>query len=275
VSRSRAPNDGNKPALKPKEDSHDMEDKEIVFDDVSKRFDHGKAVSGLTFSARAGELVAIVGKTGSGKSTAFNMIMGLMRPTSGSVRIKGRDPYAEFEWFRGKLAVVFQDDRLLPWRTALGNVCLGLEFAGVAKEKRVESARQWLERLGLGGRENSYPYQLSGGMRQRVSIARAFALDPSIILCDEAFSALDELTAENLRREFVDLVRRYNKTGVFITHSIPEALEMGERVLVFRTPGHVTREVSVPGELTAEEIEEYRAEIRKAMADTDEERATA
>lgn len=258
------------------EDGKSTSAEEIVFRDVVKRFgrDGQYAVRGLTFSVRNGELVAIVGRTGCGKSTAFNLIMGLIRPTSGSVLVKGHDPSTDFRWFRGKIAVVFQDDRLMPWRTALENVCLGLEFVGMAKEQRAEIARRWLQSLGLEGYEDAYPYQLSGGMKQRVSIARGFAVDPDIILCDESFSALDELTAENLRKEFVDLVHQYGKTGVFITHSIPEALSIGERVLVFRAPGHVAEEIAVPESLEPNELEEYREQIRQSMDDSDAEEAT-
>lgn len=242
----------------------------IVFDSVSKTFDgHGTgewAVNDLTFTVNRGEMVAIVGQTGCGKSTAFNLLLGLFPPTRGQVRVADHDPHEEFDWFKGQVAVVFQDDRLLPWRSAEDNAALGLEYQGVPKAERRSIAREWLRRLGLEGRENAYPYQLSGGMRQRVGIARCFATNPSIILCDESFSALDELTAEKLRREFISLVAQEGKTGVFITHSIEEALLMGHRVLVFRAPGHVAAEIVVPPDLDAAGMAEYRERVRKAMA---------
>ena len=253
--------------------TRDMSDSEhlaVSFDDVDKIFQgpdgEVAAVRDLSFSVAPGELVALVGQTGCGKSTAFNLLVGLFPPSSGKVRLQGYDPYDDFDKLKGRVAVVFQDDRLLPWRTAQDNVALGLQYAGLSKTERREVARRWLARLGLEGREEAYPYQLSGGMRQRVGIARCFALDPTIILCDESFSALDELTADQLREEFVKLVREEGKTGVFITHSIEEALTMGERVLVFRAPGHVSAEVAVPEELESEELSRYRALVRRAMA---------
>lgn len=242
----------------------------VVFEKVSKQFDgkanaQGYAVRDLSFSVKKGEMVAIVGKTGCGKSTAFNLLTGLIRPTSGKVRVLGKDPFENFGWFRGRFGIVFQSDRLLPWRTALENVCMGLEILGTPHQERVNIAREWLERLGLGGYENAYPYALSGGMKQRVSIARAFAVNPDIVLCDEAFSALDELTANVLRAEFRDLVRRHEKTGLFITHSIHEALTLGQRILVFRKPGHVALELQVPQPLDSQQAERLKAEILKAM----------
>ena len=242
----------------------------VSFDDVDKIFQgpdgEVAAVKDLSFSVAPGELVALVGQTGCGKSTAFNLLVGLFPPTSGEVRLQGFDPYDDFDELKGRVAVVFQDDRLLPWRTAQDNVALGLQYAGLSKTERRDIARRWLARLGLEGREEAYPYQLSGGMRQRVGIARCFALDPNIILCDESFSALDELTADQLRDEFVKLVREEGKTGVFITHSIEEALTMGERVLVFRAPGHVSAEIAVPEQLDSAELSRYRALVRRAMA---------
>jgi NitT/TauT family transport system ATP-binding protein len=157
--------------------------------------------------------------TGCGKSTTFNLILGLVPPSEGQVRVNGRDPHADFDWFRRRIAVVFQDSRLLPWRTAVQNVHAGMKFAGIPKGEWDGRARSWLSRLGLAGRESAYPHELSGGQRQRVAIARAFSVDPDIILCDESFSALDEVTARAFHQEFVELVRGNGKTGVVITHS--------------------------------------------------------
>jgi NitT/TauT family transport system ATP-binding protein len=130
----------------------------------------------------------------------------------------------------------------MPWRTALDNVLLGLQVLDTDPKQAEETARGWLARLGLTGHENDYPHALSGGMRQRVSIARAFAVDPEILLCDEPFSALDEMTARDLRAEFVRLVRQSSKTAVFITHQINEAMEIGDRVLVFHRPARIAYE---------------------------------
>src|SRR5258707_5576043 len=185
----------------------------IHLDHVSKIF--GKegvdasygAVDDLNLDVRAGQMLALLGKTGCGKSTIFNMIAGLTEPTSGTVRVSGRDPFADFDSFRGRIAIVFQNDRLLPWRSAIQNVELGLEMLDLPAPERRATAQLWLTKLGLAGHENDFPHALSGGMRQRVSIARAFATNANILLCDEPFSALDESTAGRLRAEFVLLVK--------------------------------------------------------------------
>src|ERR1700704_85816 len=223
-------------------------DAAIHLDKVSKVFGKEgadasyRAVNELNLDVRPGQMLALLGKTGCGKSTIFNMIAGLTEPTSGTVRVMGRDPFADFDSFRGGIAIVFQNDRLLPWRTAIQNVELGLEMLDTPPAERRATAQLWLTKLGLAGHENDYPHALSGGMRQRVSIARAFAVDPEILLCDEPFSALDEMTAKDLRTEFVRLVRQSNKTAIFITHQIGEAMEIGDRVLVFQRPAQIAYE---------------------------------
>jgi NitT/TauT family transport system ATP-binding protein len=220
----------------------------IRFKNVSKAFmrPDGRgdfvAVDQLSFEIAKGEIVAVVGKTGCGKSTMFNIVAGLIEPTSGEAQVIGHDPFREFGYFRGKIGIVFQNDRLMPWRSALDNVRLGLQILDTDPKQADETARRWLARLGLAGHENDYPHALSGGMRQRVSIARAFAVDPKILLCDEPFSSLDEMTARDLRAEFVRLVRQSNKTAVFITHQINEAMEIGDRVLVFHRPARIAYE---------------------------------
>jgi NitT/TauT family transport system ATP-binding protein len=225
----------------------------IRFDDVTKVFPRGNgqgdllAVDRLSFAVQPGEIVAVLGKTGCGKSTMFNLIAGLIEPTAGKVEVSGHDPFREFAFFRGKIGIVFQNDRLMPWRTALANVLLGLEILGSEPERSNTVARGWLERLGLGGHENDYPHALSGGMRQRISLARAFAVEPDLLLCDEPFSALDEMTARDLRAEFVRLVRQNGKTAVFITHHIAEAMEIGDRILVCHRPARIAFEARMNG----------------------------
>jgi NitT/TauT family transport system ATP-binding protein len=240
-----------------------MADPIIRFRSVAKRFvdKDGRespefAVRDLSFVVAPGEIVAVVGRTGCGKSTMFNLLAGLIEPTAGTVEVHGHDPFRDFDWFRGRIAVVFQNDRLLPWRNALQNVAYGLEINSVTEVERLRVAREWLQRLGLKGYEEAFPHALSGGMRQRVSIARAFAVNPEILLCDEPFSALDELTGEKLRGEFVRLVRDNRKTSIFITHSINEALTLGERILVFQPPAYIAleahpRQASTEAERTA------------------------
>ena len=247
---------------------------EIKFDRVTKAFLRDSrnrdnvlcAVDDISLEIHSGDIVALLGKTGCGKSTMFNMIAGLLDPSEGNVLVAGRDPFREFDWFRGKIAVVFQSDRLLPWRTAIANVELGLEMLDVPKETRREIAQHWLSKLGLSGHEKDYPHALSGGMRQRVSIARAFATDANLLLCDEPFSALDEMTGQRLREEFANLVRENKKTAVFITHSIDEALELGDRIVVLKRAAKIAYETRLGRDTPAEQRENIRSRIREVLA---------
>jgi NitT/TauT family transport system ATP-binding protein len=244
----------------------------ISLNQVSKSFGKSGAASSyvavdrLDLQIGRGQLLALLGKTGCGKSTIFNMIAGLTEPTSGDVTVDGRNPFREFDSFRGKMAIVFQGDRLLPWRTAVQNVELGLEMLDVPAEKRRETALRWLGTLGLRGHENDYPHALSGGMRQRVSIARAFATDANILLCDEPFSALDEMTGRTLRAEFVKLVRENGKTAVFITHSINEALEIGDRIVVLKRPANIAIDLPLTAATPVAEKEAMRHQIQSVLA---------
>lgn len=201
------------------------------------------AIEHLDLRFEPGEAVCVVGPTGCGKSTFFNILAGLETPTRGEVRIAGREPYADFDWFKGVIGVIFQEDRLLPWRTALENIELGLEVLGAAHGKRRAEARHWLVQMGLEGFEDAFPSELSGGMRQRVSMARALAVRPRILLLDEAFSRLDEITAARLRKMFADLAHTDDVTVILITHQLEEAIEFGERILVFGKPGKLLDEV--------------------------------
>ena len=244
----------------------------ISLNQVSKSFGKSGAASSyvavdrLDLQIGRGQLLALLGKTGCGKSTIFNMIAGLTEPTSGDVTVDGRNPFREFNSFRGKMAIVFQGDRLLPWRTAVQNVELGLEMLDVPADKRRETALRWLGTLGLRGHENDYPHALSGGMRQRVSIARAFATDANILLCDEPFSALDEMTGRTLRAEFVKLVRENGKTAVFITHSINEALEIGDRIVVLKRPANIAIDLPLTSATPVAEKEAMRHQIQSVLA---------
>jgi NitT/TauT family transport system ATP-binding protein len=244
----------------------------IQFKDVSKVFRRADgrgdfvAVDRLSFEIGKGEIVAVLGKTGCGKSTMFNIVAGLTEATSGNVQVLGQDPFRAFEYFRGKIGIVFQGDRLMPWRTALDNVLLGLQILDVDPKQAAETANGWLERLGLAGHENDYPHALSGGMRQRVSIARAFAVDPEILLCDEPFSSLDEMTARDLRAQFVRLVRENNKTAVFITHQINEAMEIGDRVLLFHRPARIAYEARIARDQSGDVRQGIRDEIMRVLS---------
>ena len=203
------------------------------------------AIDRLDFDVAQGERVAIVGQTGCGKSTFLNLLIGLEHPTEGRIAIGGRAPYDEFDHFRGVLAAVFQQDRLLPWRTALDNVRLPLELLGRDAHDQVSRARAWLARLGLERFERAYPHELSGGMRQRVALARAFVVEPSLLLADEAFGHLDEVTAAALRQTFVELASTVGNTAILVTHQLEEAIEIGVRILVFGRPGRLLADIDL------------------------------
>ncbi|MBB2202414.1 ABC transporter ATP-binding protein [Gluconacetobacter tumulisoli] len=195
---------------------------------------------------RSGEIVGLLGRSGSGKSTLLRIIAGLLPPTSGQVLWKGR----ELDGPVPGIAMVFQSFALFPWLTVQKNVELGLEAKGVPAAEREQLAENAIDLIGLGGYENAYPKELSGGMRQRVGLARALVVHPDLLLMDEPFSALDVLTAENLRTDLIELwaERRLPiKSVLLVTHNIEEAVLMCDRILVFSSnPGRVAHELSVP-----------------------------
>jgi len=203
---------------------------------------HLPVLDSVSFSVPSGEIVSIVGPNGSGKSTLLRVVAGLLRPDSGSVDIDGQlideaDP---------RVGLVFQEPRLLPWRRALDNVSFPLELAGVNSRLRRQRGEQLLELVGLGAFGGAYPHQLSGGMRQRVAIARALARDPSVLLLDEPFSALDALTRERFNLELLKLWQQTGTTIVLVTHSIPEAVFLSDRVIVLSPrPARVVAEVPI------------------------------
>lgn len=214
----------------------------VSLTDVTVRFGDVTAVEGLSFEVKTGERVAILGRTGAGKSTVLNLVVGNLAPASGQVRVVGLDPVRDADAMQGHLAMAFQSPRLLPWRTALDNVALGLEVLGVDKRERILRATQWLERVHLEDALDRYPMQLSGGMAQRVSLARAFAIEPDLVLLDESFSALDEVTSAALRRDFVELAEQASQSALIVTHNIQEAFEVGHRVLVMGRPAQCVGE---------------------------------
>jgi NitT/TauT family transport system ATP-binding protein len=203
------------------------------------------AIDRLDLDISPREVVAIVGQTGCGKSTFFDLMIGLDAPTEGSIRIGDKSPHSDFDHFRGKIATVFQQDRLLPWRSALDNARLPLELIGLPEPEQHKRALTWLERLGLGNFTNAYPHELSGGMRQRVAIARAFAVEPDILLADEAFGHLDEVTAAELRETFLRLARECGSTAILITHQLEEAISVGDRIVVFGKSAKLLADIHV------------------------------
>lgn len=216
---------------------------------LNKSFVHSQsgaqvtAIEHLDFDIEAGQLVAIAGRTGCGKSTFLNLLLGLDRPTKGRIIVDGHVPYENFEYFRGKISAIFQQDRLLPWRTALENAKLGLEMLNLPAGEQRDVAASWLDRVGLGDYLNAYPHELSGGMRQRVAMARAYSVDPAVLVVDEAFGHLDEVTAIALRKTFSELTRNEGKTAVMVTHQLDEALDVADRILVFGRPAKLLMDV--------------------------------
>ena len=196
-------------------------------------------VGNVTFDVYQGEIVVIMGLSGSGKSTLVRCINRLIEPTGGKVYIDGEDVTAmNAEQLRAirrrKLAMVFQRFALLPHRSVLENASYGLEVMGVDKARRADEARKSLELVGLKGWEDQYPAELSGGMQQRVGLARALAVDPEIILMDEALSALDPLIRKDMQHELIDLQRKLGKTILFITHDLDEAINLGDRIILMK-----------------------------------------
>ncbi|MDP2603519.1 MAG: ABC transporter ATP-binding protein [Deltaproteobacteria bacterium] len=199
----------------------------------------------INLTVRDGEFVSIVGPSGCGKTTMLRVINGLMPHSGGQILIDGKS--ADELNQELLMGFVFQGASLLPWRTSLKNVLLGIEGRGRNAKDAEQSARKYLELVGLSGFENYYPHQLSGGMQQRVNLARALAVDPRILLMDEPFAALDAQTRNFMQLELLRIWRETRKTVIFVTHMIAEAILLSDRVIVFsHRPGTVRSEFQVP-----------------------------
>lgn len=221
---------------------------EIEYVKVAKRFatrktpDAPYAVRDVNVRIRPGEVVSIIGPSGCGKSTLLNMGAGLYMPTDGEVFVGGKRVTGPVR----KVAFMLQKDLLMPWRTIRANVELGMEIDGVPAARRKEVAMQQLERCHLGGFENHYPYQLSGGMRQRAALARTLAIDPQVLLLDEPFSALDAQTKMVLQQDLAQTLFEQKKTALLITHDLVEAVALSDRLLVMSArPGTIIEEINV------------------------------
>jgi len=207
--------------------------------ELLEKHNHVLGLNNVSLDIEAGHIQVIMGLSGSGKSTLIRHINRLIEPTAGEVIVEGTDvralkPKALRDFRRASTAMVFQKFALLPHRTVIGNVVFGLEIKGVSRAEQMEEARHWINRVGLAGFEDRYPSQLSGGMQQRVGLARALANDAPILLMDEAFSALDPLIRVDMQTILLDLQEEVRKTIVFITHDLDEALRIGDRVAIMQ-----------------------------------------
>src|SRR3954466_16363510 len=211
---------------------------EVSLLDVSKRFtlrvggeiQKVQALQKVSFTVRDGEIVALIGPSGCGKTTALRIAMGLETASGGRVTVDGR----EVKGCGHDRGMVFQHAELLPWLSALQNVMFGLEMKGVRGQPLRATAEKYLDLVGLTDSQNRRPHQLSGGMKQRVGIARALAIDPSVLLMDEPFGALDAQTRETLQAELLEVHARTNKTVIFVTHDLDEAVLIADRIVVMK-----------------------------------------
>ena len=218
----------------------------LVVDDIVMRFgtaeDGVTALDNVSFTVAPGEFLAVIGPSGCGKSTLFNIIGGLLGGYDGRVAVAGEKVYGP----HASIGMVFQEESTFPWRNVVDNVAFPLEIAGMAKRERIERARHFVSMVGLDGFEKRYPAELSGGMRQRVSMARTLASEPKILLMDEPFAALDEQTRLLLGDKVLQIQQQLNQTMLLITHNITEAVQLADRILVMTyRPGRVKRMVDI------------------------------
>jgi len=239
-----------------------------VFRDIA-RGEEIEALHNLDLEVREGEFLTVLGPSGCGKSTLLNIIAGFEPPTAGEITLNARaieKPGAD----RG---VVFQEYALFPWLTVLDNVCYGLRERNLSRTQQIQRARIYLKAVGLEEFERRYPQELSGGMKQRVSLIRALANDPQILLMDEPFAALDAQTRKDLQQELVALWQETQKTIFFITHNVEEAIYLGDRIVVMSArPGRITRIIEVPFQRprdeTAADFNELRREATRLVEES-------
>jgi NitT/TauT family transport system ATP-binding protein len=218
----------------------------IVLRQVSKRFANGTlAIKDCSIALEPNSFATLLGPSGCGKSTILRIIAGLTKPTAGTIDWPNATDHPDGRSIHN-LGFVFQDPTLMPWATAITNVRLPLDLAGIARSKATALAREVLENVGLAGFENAYPRELSGGMKMRVSIARAIVTRPSVLLMDEPFAALDEITRFKLNNDLLELWRRNRFTVIFVTHSVFESVYLAQRIVVMAArPGRVMADIVI------------------------------
>jgi NitT/TauT family transport system ATP-binding protein len=241
----------------------------VILTNASKRFGSTTVLDNINFAAQKGEFISLVGPSGCGKSTMLKMIAGLHPVSEGEVIVDGMLPKDA----REEMAFIFQEANLLPWRRVQQNAELPLKLRGVLKDKRIETAKKMLELVDLSHALSLFPWQLSGGMRMRVSIARALTLAPKVLLLDEPFGALDEMTRDNLNEDLLRIHERDGWTAFFVTHSAAEAVFLSNRVVVLSAnPGRIAKiiEIDLPKKRDAPlrespEYLKYVAEVSHAI----------
>ena len=242
----------------------DTHDRSKSRDEIQEETGHVVAVKDVDFEVRRGECFVVMGLSGSGKSTLLRTLTRLIEPTGGSITIDGHDvrdlSQRELRNLRrSKVAMVFQHFGLFPHRSVIDNIAYGLEVRGMGKVKRTEKAEEILDLVGLGGWGERFPRELSGGMQQRVGLARAMAMDPEILFFDEPFSALDPLIRREMQDELLDLQAKLQKTMVFITHDFLEAIKMGDHIAIMKD-GEIVQ-IGTPEEIVAAPVDDYVREF--------------
>jgi NitT/TauT family transport system ATP-binding protein len=237
----------------------------LKFDSIDVKYNQGKpnelhALKNVSGEVFEGEFISIIGPSGCGKSTLLHTLDGLLSPTSGSIYVKGK----QVDRPGGSRAMVFQDFALMPWQTVYQNVAFGLRLAGKPDREIRDRVMHYIKMVGLEGFDGKYPHQLSGGMKQRVGIARAFAVEPEVLLMDEPFSAIDEQTREIMQEEVLKIMLNEKKTVIFITHSIDESVFLSSRIFLMSVrPGQIIEELNIdipyPRTLETKALPEFQA----------------
>ena len=221
---------------------------------IYKNYGDVEALRDMSLDFHKGQLTSLLGPSGCGKTTLLKLIAGLLVPNQGEVRVNGQivtEPGPD-------RAFVFQDFALMPWASVLRNVAFGLELRKVAKSEREDIARKYIKEVGLDGFENSYPHELSGGMRQRVGLARALSVDSPVLLMDEPFSAVDEQTRRKFQEDLLQLVKEESKTCIFVTHSIEEAVYVSDQVAILLPRPSRVSEIIKPSSFKNKDVDSIR-----------------
>ncbi len=221
---------------------------------ISKNYGDVEALRNMSLEFPRVQLTSLLGPSGCGKTTLLKIIAGLLKPTSGEVEVNGKKVTGPGP----DRAFVFQDFALLPWATVLRNVAFGLEMRGVATSEREARAEKYIKEVGLAGFENAYPHELSGGMRQRVGLARALAVDAQVLLMDEPFSAVDEQTRRKFQEDLLQLVQNENKTFIFVTHSIEEAVYVSDQIAILLPRPSRVSEIIRPSNFRSKGVDNIR-----------------